>query len=181
MKKIFTLFVAFALLCGLGAAAQIVTTSPSPLQENSGDVVLYYHADSPLGNGGLKDYKGDDVYAHIGVTTAAGDWQHAPTWGDNAAKYKMTRVDANTYSLAIGDIRTYFGLTAGETVSRLCMVFRNSTKDKEGKALGGKDIFVDVHKAGLALSFECSAPDVVTSATTVTQGRSKRGCPSKSR
>ena len=170
MRKIIALFVVLAAaVCGFYAGAQIVTTSPALLQENSQDVVLYYHADSPLGNGGLKNYTGDDVYAHIGVTTEAGNWQHVPAdWGTNLPKCKMSRVDANTYSLNIGDIRSFFGVGAGEKVSRLCMVFRNGNGTKEGKTSAGSDIFVDVHPAGLALSFECSAPEVVTAATVVT-------------
>ena len=168
MNKIFTLFLAFVAFCGIGVSAQIVTTSPEVLQENSQNVVLYFHADSPLGNGGLKGFSGD-VYAHIGVTTPAGDWQFVSAdWSVNLPKCKMTRESANTYSLAIGDIHTFFGVPAATKVSRLCMVFRSADGSKEGKAAGNKDIFVDVHEAGLALNFDCSAPDVVTSATSVT-------------
>ncbi len=167
-RKIFSLFVALSVLCGICASAQIVTTIPEVLQENSQGVVLYYHADSPLGNNGLKDYTGDDVYAHIGVTTATGDWEHTvANWDVDLPKCKLSRVDANTYALNIGDIRTFFEVGASETVSRLCMVFRNSGGSRQGKAAGDKDIFVDVHQAGLALNFECSAPSVVTKATRV--------------
>lgn len=168
MNRIVTLFVAMLLMCGFAAQAQIVTTEPAVLQENSQGVVLYYHADSPLGNGGLKNYTGDDVYAHIGVTTTAGDWQYTVAdWSTNLAKCKLSRVDANTYALAIGDIHTFFGVPAATRVSRLCMVFRNGTGSKEGKTAAGGDILVEVHEAGLALNFDCSAPEVVTEATQV--------------
>ena len=122
MKKLLLTFVALVLACGIGAVAQIVTTAPAVLQENSTGVVLYYHADSPLGNDGMKNYTGDDVYAHIGVTTAAGDWQYiAAGWDTDLPKCHMTRVDANTYSLAIGDIRTFFGIKDGDHATRLCI------------------------------------------------------------
>ena len=138
-RKIFSLFVALSVLCGICASAQIVTTIPEVLQENSQGVVLYYHADSPLGNNGLKDYTGDDVYAHIGVTTATGDWEHTvANWDVDLPKCKLSRVDANTYALNIGDIRTFFEVGASETVSRLCMVFRNSGGSRQGKAAGDK-------------------------------------------
>lgn len=167
MKKIILTLTLMLLACGIGAVAQIVTTSPEVLQESSQDVVLYYHADSSLGNGGLKDYTGDDVYAHIGVTTAAGDWQHVQAdWNQNIAKCKLARVDANTYSLAIGDIRSYFGLTDAEHATRICLVFRNANGSRQGKAKGDKDIFVDIQPEGLAMTFTCSAPEVVTEATT---------------
>lgn len=168
MKKIVMIFVAIIIACAVGASAQIVTTTPAVLQEDSPGVVLYYHADSPLGNDGLKDYKGDDLYAHIGVTTAAGDWQHVPAeWTVNLPKCRLTRVDANTYSLSIGDIRSFFGLTATEHATRLCMVFRTADGSREGKAKGGKDIYVDIQPAGLAMNLQCSAPEIVTEATTV--------------
>lgn len=169
MKKLLLTFVAIVLACGIKAAAQIVTTDPAVLQEDSPGVVLYYHADSPLGNGGLKGYGGDDVYAHIGVSTAAGDWKHVVAdWNVNLPKCKLTRVDAETYSLSIGDIRSFFGLGADEHAVRLCMVFRNADGSRQGKAKGDKDIFVDVQPAGLAMNFVCSAPAVITEATTVT-------------
>lgn len=169
MKKLLLTFVALVLACGIGAVAQIVTTTPAVLQENSTGVVLYYHADSPLGNDGMKNYTGDDVYAHIGVTTAAGDWQYiAAGWDTDLPKCHMTRVDANTYSLTIGDIRTFFGIKDGDHATRLCMVVRNSGGSRQGKARGDKDIFVDIKPAGLAMNFECSAAGVITAATTVT-------------
>ena len=169
MKKFISLFVVLVALCGVAASAQIVTTEPAVLQENSQGVVLYYHADSPLGNNGLKNYTGDDVYAHIGVTTAAGDWQHVVAdWSVNNPQCKLSRVDANTYALNIGDIRSFFGVGASEKVTRLCMVFRNGSGAKQGKTASDGDIFVDVHPAGLALNLGCSVAGVVTSATTVT-------------
>ena len=71
MKNFYLAFVAMLLLAFAPAGAQIVTTSPSPLQEASPDVVLTYHADSPLGNMGLANLAaGFDVYAHIGVITS---------------------------------------------------------------------------------------------------------------
>ncbi|MDE6270524.1 MAG: hypothetical protein K2M12_06700, partial [Muribaculaceae bacterium] len=167
MRKFILTLTLMLLACGIGAVAQIVTTSPGVLQESSSDVVLYYHADSPLGNDGLKDYTGDDVYAHIGVATEAGDWQHVQAdWNQNLPKCKLSRVDANTYSLAIGDIRTYFGLTAAEHATRLCLVFRNGNGSRQGKAKGDKDIFVDIQPEGLAMTFVCSAPEVVNAPVT---------------
>ena len=48
--------------------AQLVTSEPTILQENSQDVVLTYHADSPMGDKGLANLpQSTDVYAHIGV------------------------------------------------------------------------------------------------------------------
>lgn len=166
MKKIYSLLT--VIMMALGLNAQIVTTSPSPLQENSPNVVLTFHAE--MGTGGLKGLAPTvAVYAHIGVitnkSTSGSDWKYAPTWLDNSAKYKCTYVAPNTYTLNIGDIRTYFGITdASERVQKLAMVFRNSTGSLEGKAAGGQDIFVDVLEEGFSMSFTQSVEGDIISA-----------------
>ncbi len=168
MKKI--LFVLVAIISATASSmAQIVTTSPAILQESSRNVVLTYHADQ--GNKGLINLTSDTgVYAHIGVITSSSsdssDWKYDPTWGDNSAKYKLSYVSANTWSLNIGDIRTYFGITdATETVKQIAIVFRTEDNSKEGKTASGGDIFVDVHPAGFQMQATSSAEsNILTSA-----------------
>ena len=171
MKRIFALTLALIALT-LTSAAQIITTSPAILQEASKNVVLTYHAASPLGNNGLKGLPSSTaVYAHIGAITnksaSNSDWKYAPTWGDNAAKYKLTYVSANTYTLNIGDIRTYFGITdPSETVEKIALVFRTSDNSKEGKTAAGGDIFVDVWPAGFQMQFTTDAASTILSQAT---------------
>lgn len=148
-------------------AAQIVTTSPALLQQSSSNVVLTYHADSPLGNNGLKGVtESDPVYAHIGVITnkSDGQWAYAPAWKDNSAKYKLNYETANTWSLNIGDIRTYFGITdATEQVQKIALVFRNGSASKEGKTKDGGDIFVEVFEEGFQMLFSTTASSTILS------------------
>lgn len=133
-----------------------VTTSPNPLQEDSQNVVIFFHADQ--GNKGLANLPASTaVYAHTGVNVvdASGTetaWKYAPKWLDNAEKYRLEYVEPNVWKLTIGDIRTYYGVAAGETVKRLCFVFRTADGEKEGKGTGGADIFVDVLDSGFQLS-----------------------------
>lgn len=133
-----------------------VTTSPNPLQEDSQNVEIYFHADQ--GNKGMINLPaGTGVYAHTGVNVvdAAGkttNWKYAPTWGDNAEKYRLTYVSPNLWKLSIGNIRTYYGVGAGETIKQLCFVFRTADCKKEGKGTGNTDIFVDVLDSGFQLS-----------------------------
>ena len=123
MKRFFSIVLALLALTGV-AAAQLVTTTPSPLQESSQGVVLTYNANSSLGNRGLANLSSSvDVYAHIGVITNksanSSDWKYTvtpwPNTGDeqaaNTDKNRLTYVAANTYSLEIGDLRTYFGMS----------------------------------------------------------------------
>ncbi|MDO5396089.1 MAG: alpha-amylase family glycosyl hydrolase [Bacteroidales bacterium] len=172
MKKIFTLILSLIALT-LTASAQIVTTSPAILQESSKNVVLTYHADSPLGNNGLKGVTASDpVYAHIGVVTnkSNGSWKYAPTWGDNSAKYKLNYAGPNTWTLNLGDMRTYFGMTdATEHIQKVALVFRNGTMTKEGKTAAGGDIFVEVHPEGFQMQFTTNAQStVIGKATSMT-------------
>lgn len=132
-----------------------VTTIPNPLQEDSQNVEIYFHADQ--GNKGMINLPADaKVYAHTGVNVAdAGGkitkWKYAPTWGDNAEKYRMTYVEPNVWKLNVGNIRTYYGVDAAETIKQLCFVFRTADCKKEGKGTGNSDIFVDVLDGGFQL------------------------------
>lgn len=156
MKK-YTLTILILLLAILGQA-QIVTTTPSfVIKGYPGEIKIVY--DATLGTAGLKDYAGTDgVYAHIGVisseSTSNSDWKHAPAWGDNSAKYKLTSLGNNKWELAITpNMASYFSLNTGEVVNKLAMVFRNGLKTKEGKDVGGADIFVNVVNSGLNVVF----------------------------
>ena len=182
MKKIQLLWSAAFMFAALSAGAQIVTTSPAILQENSKDVVLTYHADSPLGNNGMKDLpQSTQVYAHIGVITSksvnTSDWKYTVTpWpqsdGSNSQaanldKNRLKYVSPNTYTLTIGDIRSYFGITdASEKIEKLAMVFRGANGSPEGKSASGGDIFVDVAPAGFAMTMTCDAASTILSQET---------------
>lgn len=167
--KSFILTLSALLVTVLGLSAQVVTTEPSPLLEDANNVVIYFHADQ--GSKGLINTPASTaLYAHTGVITDKSkndtDWQYAPTWGDNLAKYKLEYVSQNLWKLNIGNIRTYYGVPATETIKKLAFVFRNSTGSKTGKDTGDKDIIVDVLTDGFQLFMESSIEgDVVTAST----------------
>ncbi len=172
MKRICTFFVALLGLFAFSASAQIVTTSPAILQEESQNVVLTFNAASPLGNDGMKGLPASTaVYAHAGVITnkSNGGWAYAPDWLDNSAKYKLTNAGTDLWKLNIGDIRTYFGITdPDEHVLQLALVFRDATGSHEGKTKDVGDIFVDVHESGFIVALTTDAPStVLTSAATI--------------
>ncbi len=172
MKRISATLAAAALMCS-GATAQLVTTDPAIVQEDSPNVVITYHADSPLGNGGLKGLSaGIPVYAHIGVITNLSrdnsDWKYTITeWpksdGSNAQavntpKNTLTYIAANTYTLDLGNLRTFFNVTnPSEHITKIAMVFRNSDGSKEGKTNTNGDILVDVLPAGFGITFSNDA------------------------
>jgi len=156
MKKI--TFPILFLLIVVSSWAQIIVSNPALITKDyAGEIELIY--DATKGTAGLLNYTGTDgVYAHIGVitnlSTSNSDWKHAPTWGDNSAKYKLTSLGNNKWKLVITpSMASYFGLTPTEVVKKLAMVFRNGLKTKEGKDTGGTDIFVTVYDAGLNVTF----------------------------
>lgn len=178
-----TYFALFALIMAtiLPLRAQIVTTTPEMLQQGSQGVVLTYHADSPLGNKGLMNLGSNfDVYAHVGVITnkSAGEWAYVVTpWPNtgnqqtaNTDKNRLTRIDTNTYTLTIGDINTYFGITdATEKVTSIALVFRNADGSKKGCCSNGEDVFVPVLADGFQIEMTSDHPDrVIDQTTTIT-------------
>ena len=154
MKRFLCFFsILFALF--LTISAQIITTSPEFPTEDEEVTITF---DATQGTGKLKGYKGD-VYAHTGVitskSTSASDWKYAPNWGTNTAKYKMTNIGNDKWTLTITpNIRQYYGVAAGETIQQMAFVFRSSDNSLEGKDTGNKDIFANVYESGLQLRFE---------------------------
>lgn len=136
------------------------TSTPPLLQEDSKNVVVYFHADQ--GNQGLMGQPSSaQLYAHTGVITSEskslGDWINAPTWGDNSAKYKLEYVSPNLWKLNIGNIREYYNLTnSSVTIEKLAFVFRTADKTAEGKGENGTDIFLDVYPDGFQASLQSS-------------------------
>lgn len=181
MKKIYRLFaVLFACVATLAATAQVVTTSPSPLLENSQNVVLTFHADQ--GNKALANLpESTYLYAHIGVLTNKsaneGDWKYVITdWpakdGSNAQAVNLEKnhliyQSPNTYTLTIGDIRSYFGITdADETVTAIAIVPRTADGSKQAGTESGGDIIVDVLSDDFDMTFKSNAVNVVFSKAT---------------
>lgn len=169
MRKTYLLL----MMCLLGLAAGLraqVTTEPTPLQEDSQNVVIYFHADE--GNKGLMGCPPTTaIYAHTGVQVVDGDghttdWKYAPSWESNNEKFQLQYVSENLWMLNIGDIRTFYGVAEDETVTKLCFVFRNADGSKEGKGEGNTDIFVDVLDSGFQLAFRQSRLSAIVDETT---------------
>lgn len=157
----FLMAVAAVLLAVCGAKAQ-VTSEPTPLMDNSPDVTIFFHADQ--GNRGLAGLPAStQIYAHTGVITnnssSDTDWEFAPQWGDNAAKYRLEYVSPDLWKLHIGDIRTYYGITdPAIEVKKLAFVFRTADKSKTGKGDGDRDIFINVYQSGAHIELISSLP-----------------------
>lgn len=108
--------------------SQVITTNPV-FPTASDAVVITFNADK--GDMGLKDYTGDDLYAHTGVitdkSTGGSDWKYviAPS------------------------IREFYGVPLSEKILKLAFVFRNTaiTNTRTGREVGEADIFYNVTSA----------------------------------
>ncbi|MBD5385900.1 hypothetical protein HDR69_05685 [bacterium] len=156
LKLKLTLLLAILALAIPALRAQ-VTSEPTPLYDNSQDVVIYFHANE--GNKGLINLpESTAIYAHTGVITSNSkddtDWKYATDWSKNLEKYKMTYVSQNLYSLNIGDIKEFYGIkSATEVVKKLVFVFRDASGNKTGKTASGADITLDVISTALQVDF----------------------------
>ncbi len=86
--------------------AQPVTIDPAtPTQYDS--IVVFLNT-TLTGASELLNYTGT-IYAHTGVTTNLGMWQHViGNWGNNTNQPALTRLGANLYKLTIGYPRTFY-------------------------------------------------------------------------
>ena len=108
MKNLLYVFL-FAITVYSVSFAQIVTSDPDyPTQYDS--IVVFFDATQP-GAAALLNYTGT-VYAHTGVTSNAGQWQHViGGWGNNTNQPALTRINSNFYKLVIGYPGTFYSVT----------------------------------------------------------------------
>lgn len=180
MRKVFLMMLAVVAIAVQRPAAQIVTSSPLILQQSSSDIVLTFHSDSPLCNQVFANApQSEEIYAHIGLitskSTSGSDWKYTifpwPSSGNaqeaNTDKNHLKYISPNTYTLSIGTIAGYFGITdPSETVKQIALVFRTADGRKECKTATGGDIYVDVMPEGFQMQFNCSSPKRVISQPT---------------
>jgi 1,4-alpha-glucan branching enzyme len=135
--------------------AQVITVSPTfPTDKDSLDITF----NAAEGTKGLMGYTGD-VYVHIGVitdkSTSTSDWKYVKaSWNTNLPECKLKPLGNNLWLLKIRpNIRTFLNVPTSEKILKIAMVFRNADGSKEGKDVGGKDIFYSIYEEGLQVSF----------------------------
>ncbi len=153
MKKVFTL----VLLIVTGFAnAQLLSTSPAFIQENSTSIVIT--ADATKGNQGLKDYiPTTDVYVHMGLitnkSTSPSDWKYLPFTSFTTATpgANCTYLGNNKWSFTInGGLRSYFGVTdPAESIKKIAILFRSGNGSKKLANADVSDMYITVYDASL--------------------------------
>jgi glycosidase len=151
MRSVITLLLVF-FLTGI-IKSQIVVTEPEfPTESDS--IIVVFDATQP-GAEELLNYSGI-VYAHTGVNTNLGMWQHVVgNWGNNQNQPALTRLGTNLYELTIGFPRQFYNVTnPSEEILELSIVFRSADASKQTRP----DIFITVYKPGLNIIF--NSPNV---------------------
>lgn len=146
MKSLSTILITVFLFSVINA--QIVVTIPVyPTQSDS--IVVFFDASQP-GAEELLNYTGN-VYAHTGVNTNFGNWQHViGSWGNNQNQPVLTRLGTNLYKLTIGFPRQFYNVTnPAEQILELAIVFRSADATKQTRP----DIFIPLFESGLSVVF----------------------------
>ena len=147
---ILTFLIVFAL--SLETKGQMVTTDPSV--PTMGKLLKIFY-NSSLDPGNLHNYTGD-IYVHTGIILKGiTTWQKViGIWADNATQPKLAKVSTYLYELDITpDIKTFYSIASTETVTKIALVFRNST----GSWQTSPDIFIDIFQLGLNCTFTLPA------------------------
>ncbi len=147
------------LLCG-AATAQLLTVSPAFPQDNSSITIT---VDCSKGNQGLFNYANtSDVFVHVGVITNLssnnGDWKYVKfTWPGTDPASKASYLGSNKYQYTINNIRSFFGVPAGETIRKVAILFRNGTGSQVQRiastSVDNGNMYIAVYDNSLATQF----------------------------
>lgn len=158
------MLLAFVLLMTAASAAysQLLSTDIAFPTDASTIVIT---VDASKGNKGLQGFT-DAVYLHTGVITSAStsssDWKYVKgTWATASAPV-ATRPDPvnkpNIWQVTITNIRSFYGVPAGEQILRISILFRNQAGTLVQRNIDGSDMYIKVYAANeLAVKFTSPA------------------------
>src|SRR5678815_4053475 len=154
MKRIFLLLSVF--LFANFCRSQLLSWSPEFPKDNDNVTIT---VDATKGNQGLLGYAGN-VYVHVGVitnlSTGPTNWLFSKfTWGSTEAAALATPAGTNKWAYTINNIRTFFGVPAGETILRIAILFRagSCTDCLAQRNADQSDMYVPVYDNNLAVRF----------------------------
>lgn len=168
MKRLL-LLIAITICSGPGAYAQLLTWTPGFSKDNDNITIVL---DAAKGSRGLYNYPNpDNIYVHIGVTTnnsnnGGRQWLYingstGGSWGSATPALKATSLGNNKYQYTITNIRSFFGVSAGETVHKIAVLFRDANPDpdlvKKAANTDNSDMYIPVYDNTVAVRF--TVPD----------------------
>ncbi len=154
MKRILVLLCVF--LFANFCRSQLLIWTPDFPKDNDNVTIT---VDATKGNQGLLGFAGN-VYVHIGLitnlSTGPSNWRYSKfTWGSTEAAALATPAGTNKWSYTINNIRTFFGVPAGETVQKIAILFRagNCTDCLAQRNADQSDMYVPVYNNDLAVRY----------------------------
>lgn len=155
MKKIAALII-IALGISSVSISQLLTWTPNFAKDNDNIVITM---DATKGNGRLNNYTPTtDVYVHTGVITNlsanASDWRYSKfTWGTTPPAAQATYLSLNKWQYTINNIRSFYGVPAGETIQQIVILFRNGNGSLKQTNTDGSDMYIPVYDNSIAVRF----------------------------
>jgi hypothetical protein len=154
MKKLYAIL--FSVLSVAVCNGQLLTWTPDFPKDNDNITIV---VDASKGNQGLLNYTPtSDVYVHTGVITSAStgptDWKYSRfTWGTTTAAAQATYIGNNKWQYTITNIRSFYGVPAGETILRIAILFRNGSGSAVQRNADGSDMYIPVYDNTIAARF----------------------------
>ena len=116
---------------------------------------LSFTVDCTKGNRGLFNFEGgssNNVYVHVGVitnlSTGPTDWKYTKfTWGTADPLAHATALGSNKYSYTISNIRSFFGVPAGETIKKVTVIFRSADGNQKQVNSDNSDMYIPVYNS----------------------------------
>lgn len=157
MKKMTALLLA-AFCFSFTVCAQLLTWTPNFAKDNDNISITL---DATKGNMGLNGYTPvSDVYVHTGVitnlSTSASDWRYVKfnqNFNQPNPQLQATSLGGNKWRFDITNIRTYYGVPAGETIQKIAILFRNGVGSLKQANTDGSDMYIPVYDNTLAVRF----------------------------
>lgn len=149
MKRYLLLLV---LLCAVLStfSQRLLSWSPEFPIDNSN---LTFTVDCSKGNQGLLNFESGNsanVYVHVGVitnlSTSPTDWKYVKfTWGTADPLAHATPLGSNKYQYTITNVRSFFGVPAGETIQKVTAIFRNASGSLKQVNSDVSDMYIPVY------------------------------------
>ncbi len=123
--------------------SQVVETIPEYHSEND-SITIFLDTTQP-GAEELFNYSGT-IYAHTGVNTNFGNWQHViGSWGNNQNQPALEKLGVNLYKLTVGFPGVFYGvINPPELIYQIAAVFRSADGSKQTRP----DIFIEIYQPG---------------------------------
>ncbi len=152
MKRILFSLLIFCMGFSLHAQRLLSWTPEFPVDNST----LNFTVDCNKGNQGLLNFEGgnsNNVYVHIGVitnlSTGPSNWRYVKfSWGTADPAAKATPLGNNRYQYTITNIRSFMGVPAGETIQKICIIFRNATGTLKQVNSDVSDMYLPVYGNG---------------------------------